>query len=235
MARESSNSDLQILLDSIKSSDVVESRVQLLAKLRESDLPEKTYLASIVESLTTFWEDFTCLDASQCMLNKAILLVAAKYVDSDLSGCLVQFLALGTKASTWCGKHLKMTLMSSADSQEEEHCDCFFQLLLDFLSLSAAIVMALTRYPFLTDNDSTIIVERFVSEQLNLTKDVVSETKRINNYGSEILKVAQMVIDAVMRLCKEYSLAVNWIPGMQDLRRMKTAWTIKKLILGTML
>ncbi|XP_057992670.1 uncharacterized protein LOC110659375 isoform X2 [Hevea brasiliensis] len=189
---------------------VVESRVQLLAKLRESDLPEKTHLASIVESLTTFWEDFTCLDASQCMLNKAILQVAAKYVDSDLSGCLVQFLALGTKASTWCGKHLKMTLMSSADSQEEEHCDCFFQLLLDFLSLSAAIVMALTRYPFLTDNDSTIIVERFVSEQLNLTKDVVSETKRINNYGSEILKVAQMVIDAVMRLCKEYSLAVNW-------------------------
>lgn len=31
------------------------------------------------------------------MLNKSILQVAAKYVDSDLSGCLLQFLALGTK------------------------------------------------------------------------------------------------------------------------------------------
>jgi hypothetical protein len=45
----------------------------------------------------TFWEDFTCLDISQCLLNKSILSVAAKYVDSGLSGCLVQFLVLGTK------------------------------------------------------------------------------------------------------------------------------------------
>lgn len=45
----------------------------------------------------TFWEDFTCLDLSQCMLNKNILGVAAKYVDSDLSDCLVQFLNLGIK------------------------------------------------------------------------------------------------------------------------------------------
>lgn len=45
----------------------------------------------------TFWEDFTCLDLSQCMLNKNILGVAAKYVDSDLSDCLVQYLNLGIK------------------------------------------------------------------------------------------------------------------------------------------
>lgn len=51
------------------------------------------------------------------------------------------------------------------------------QLVLDFLSLSAASATALTRYPVFTDNDSTIIVESFVSEQLSLIKDVVSETK----------------------------------------------------------
>lgn len=34
--------------------------------------------------------------------------------------------------------------------------------------------------------------------------------QRINSYGSEVLRVAQMVIDAVVRLCKEYSLVVNW-------------------------
>ncbi|KDP33379.1 hypothetical protein JCGZ_12928 [Jatropha curcas] len=100
--------------------------------------------------------------------------------------------------------------MSAADSQEDEHCVIFFQLLLDFLGLSAASMMALTRYPVLTDDNSTIIVERFILEQLNLTKDVVSDSKRIDSNGSEILKVAQMVIDGVVRLCKEYSLSVNW-------------------------
>lgn len=45
----------------------------------------------------TYWEDFTCLDASQCLLNKSILHVAAKHLESDISGCLSQFLSLGTK------------------------------------------------------------------------------------------------------------------------------------------
>lgn len=54
------------------------------------------YYFALTRSLA-FWEDFTCLDISQCMLNKTILSVAAKYVDSDVSECLVQFLALGTK------------------------------------------------------------------------------------------------------------------------------------------
>uniref|UniRef100_A0A6N2MM50 Secreted protein n=1 Tax=Salix viminalis TaxID=40686 RepID=A0A6N2MM50_SALVM len=124
----------------------------------------------------TFWEDFTCLDISQCLLNKSILSVATKYVDSGLSGCLVQFLVLGTKASGWCGKHLKMTAMSTEGSQEE-HSNLFFQLLLDLLSLSSASVVALTRHPVFIDNASAAIVERFILEQLNLIKDIVSEIK----------------------------------------------------------
>lgn len=111
--------------------------------------PKCTYLT--LTRCQTFWEDFTCLDVSQCMLNKSILSVAAKYVNSDLSGCLVQFLSLGMKVclplycsnfaivvqllnlricqgSMWCRKHLKMTCMSKEESQEEEHCSFFYQV-----------------------------------------------------------------------------------------------------------
>ncbi|XP_038723925.1 uncharacterized protein LOC120015533 isoform X3 [Tripterygium wilfordii] len=200
-----------------RKQKVVESRAQLIAKLGDFDLPEEFGFPSLIEYLTTFWEDFTCLDVSQCMVNKTILSVAAKYVDSDLSACLPQFLALATKASMWCGKHLKMTLMSSEESQEEEHCNLFFQLLLDLLSLAAATIFSLSKYPVQGD-----IVERFILEQINftkdvisetkinLTKDVVSETKRISSFGSEVIKVVQAVLDGVIRLCKEYCQAVNW-------------------------
>ncbi|XP_059632216.1 uncharacterized protein LOC132274883 [Cornus florida] len=127
-----------------------------------------------------FWEDFTCLDISQCMLNKTIVHVAAKYLESDISGCLGLFLALGTKASIWCGKHLKMTLMSTDESQEEEHCNLFFQLLLDLLSYSAASFSALARYPLQVDKELMVIVENFTIEQLNLTKDSILVIKVLN-------------------------------------------------------
>ncbi|XP_034678161.1 uncharacterized protein LOC117908615 isoform X2 [Vitis riparia] len=154
--------------------------------------------------------NFTCLDVTQCLLNKTILNVAAKYIDSDISGCLGSFLALGTKASMWCGKHLKMTLLSIQESQEEEHCTLFFQLLLDFFSFSAASFSALARYPVSEDKELIVIVERFILEQLNLAKDSISEVKRTHSFGSEVLKVVQVVLDAVVRLCRVYSQAVNW-------------------------
>ncbi|XP_059447116.1 uncharacterized protein LOC132178652 isoform X2 [Corylus avellana] len=154
--------------------------------------------------------NFTCLDVSQCVLNKAILQCAVKYLEVDISGCLSQFLALGTKASIWCGKHLKMTLMSTEESQEEEHCDTFFQLLLDLFSFSAATVLALARYPVSDDKLLIDIVEKYILEQLNLTKDSISEVKRIGSLGTEVVKVIQVVIDAVIRLCGVYSEAVNW-------------------------
>ncbi|XP_011020704.1 PREDICTED: uncharacterized protein LOC105122981 isoform X3 [Populus euphratica] len=209
MERKSSSKELQNLLQAIKSSDVVESRIELVNKLRDLDFLEISDLASLLEFLTTFWEDFTCLDISQCMLNKTILSVAAKYVDSDVSGCLVQFLALGTKASGWCGKHLKMTAMLTEESQEK-HSNLFFQLLLDLFSLSAASMVALKRHAVFVDNASAAVVERFISEQLNLIKDIVSEIKNINSFGSEALKAAQTLIDTVVRLCKGYFDAVNW-------------------------
>ncbi|XP_022722239.1 uncharacterized protein LOC111279560 [Durio zibethinus] len=147
---------------------------------------------------------------SECMLNKAVLNVAAKHLDSDISGCLLQFLLLGTKASIWCGKHLKMTAMSTEESPEEEHCSFFYQLLLDFLRFSASSFSSMTRYSIVTDKASMEIVEKFILEQLNLTKDAISEIKNIDSIGAEVLKTAQAVIDAVIRLCKEYSQVINW-------------------------
>ncbi|KAJ6705042.1 HOLLIDAY JUNCTION RESOLVASE [Salix purpurea] len=192
MERKKSNKELQNLLQAIKSSDVVESRIELVNRLRDFDFLEISEVASLLEFLTT------------------ILSVAAKYVDSDVSECLVQFLALGTKASEWCGKHLKMTAMSTEESQEEEHSYLFFQLLLDLFSLSAASIVALKRQPVFVDNASAAIIERFILEQLNLIKDVVSEIKRIDSFGSETLKAAQTVIDTVVTLCKGYFDSVNW-------------------------
>ncbi|XP_057497814.1 LOW QUALITY PROTEIN: uncharacterized protein LOC130782504 [Actinidia eriantha] len=209
MAGESSSNEVQCLLQAITSSDVVENRIQLLAKLGESDAFEKSDLASVISSLTMFWEDFTCLDISQCTLNKTILHVAAKYLESDISGCLGHFLSLGIKASIWCEKHLKMTLMSTEESEEEDHSNHFFQLLLDLLSYSAACFSVLARYPVSDDKELMIVTEQFTFEQLNLTKVSISEIKRIQPFASEVLKVAQLVLDAVIRLCKVYSNAVN--------------------------
>ncbi|KAL7219973.1 hypothetical protein ACSBR2_012939 [Camellia fascicularis] len=143
------------------------------------------------------------------MLNKTILHVAAKYLELDISGCLRHFISLGIKASIWCGKHLKMTLMSTEESQEE-HSNIFFQLLVDLLRYTAASFSALARYPVLDDKELMVTVEKFTFELLNLTNSSISEIKRIHEFGSEVLKVGQQVLDAVIRLCRVYSNAVNW-------------------------
>ncbi|KAL3634412.1 hypothetical protein CASFOL_021466 [Castilleja foliolosa] len=210
MKSSNSGSDLQTLLEAIKSSEVVENRIQLLKELEEADISEKTAVNTLVECLAIFWEDFTCLDISQCMLNKTILQVAAKFIESDISGCLVQFLALGTKANVWCRKHLKMTLMSTEDSPEEEHCSFFYQLVLDLLNYSAASYSALARYPVSVNKELVVSLENFISEQFTLMKDLVSEIKSIHIFGSELLKAAQVALDSVTRLCKVYCNGVKW-------------------------
>ncbi|TYJ17548.1 hypothetical protein E1A91_A09G059100v1 [Gossypium mustelinum] len=210
MENSSSSTELQKLIEAIKISEVVEGRTELIAKLADLHLSEQSDVKSLAESLITFWEDYTCLDVSQCLLNKTVLHVATKYLDSDISGCLLQFLLLGSKASIWCGKHLKMTVMSTEESPEEEHCSLFYQLLLDFLSFSASSFSSMARYSVVTDKESMEVVEDFILGQLNLIKGTISEIKSIDSVGSEVLKAAQAVIDAVIRLCKEYYQVINW-------------------------
>nr|XP_043612777.1 uncharacterized protein LOC122584783 [Erigeron canadensis] len=199
--RKASENELQSLLDTIKASDVVERRTQLISQLGEFEVTDAD---SILQFLSAFWEDFTCLDVSQCMLNKTILQVATTYLESDISKCPTQFLPLGTKASIWCRKHMKMTLMSTGDSQEDEHYGLFFQVLLDMLSHSADVSSSLARCPVATEKELMSIVETFISELLSLTKDSIQEVKKIHTYGSEVLKASQVVLDAVICLCKAY-------------------------------
>ncbi|XP_075113165.1 uncharacterized protein LOC107794318 isoform X1 [Nicotiana tabacum] len=209
-SKSKSGRDVQSLLEAIKSSDVVENRVELLDELGELDLSEKSEVASLMESLQTLWEDFTCLDISQCKLNKTILHVAAKYLLSDVSAYLGQFVSLGAKAAAWCKKHLQMTLMSTQESPEEEHSSLFYQLLLDLLGYCASIFAALTRYPIAVDKGLMSIVENFILEELNLTRDCILAQKAISSFGSEVQKIALEVLDALVRLCKVYSHGINW-------------------------
>ncbi|WOG83189.1 hypothetical protein DCAR_0102363 [Daucus carota subsp. sativus] len=220
MDGDASENELQKLLDAIKSSEVVESRAQLITKLGNLDINEDAELISLWESLTV--SNFTCLDISQCILNNNILHVAAKYLDSGISRGLHQYLGLGMKASTWCRKHLKMTLISTEDSQEEEHFSIFFKLLLDLLKLSDDSFSALARCPVSTSKAVLDIVEEFISEQLSLAKECLSEIKKIDpTIGSEVLKVVYTVLDAATRLCKVYCNSVNW-----DLYNERTEKTI---------
>ncbi|KAK1429111.1 hypothetical protein QVD17_11313 [Tagetes erecta] len=199
------NDDLQSLIDSIKASDVVESRTQLISQIGELDhVTDEHQVASILEFLTTLWEDFTCLDASQCMLNKTILQVATTYLESDISVCTNRLLALETKASIWCRKHMKMTLMSTDDSQEDEHYTLFFQVLLDVLTHSTAALSVLGKHPVSISKDLMSLIETFVMELLNLAKDSILEVKKIHTFGPEVLKASQEVLVAVISLCTAY-------------------------------
>ncbi|KAL5702615.1 hypothetical protein ACHQM5_027812 [Ranunculus cassubicifolius] len=205
---EATTINLQRLLQSIISSDVLECRTELINQLGELDLSEKSEFVSLIESLTIFWDDSTCLDVSQCMLNKAILRVAAKYLEKDISECLEGLLSLGTKASIWTAKHFSMTLTSMEESQEE-HSSIFFQLVLELLSFSAASFSTLSRSPVVGQKVFMATVELFIIKQLNLAKTTIAEIKTIHSVASEVLKVAQEVLNAAIRLCRAYHQALN--------------------------
>nr|VDD16868.1 unnamed protein product [Brassica rapa] len=185
------------ILDEIKSSDLMENRVQLLARLGQLDPQDDTDVPSFVESLTTLWEDFTCLDVSQCLLNKAILPalpVASKYLALDRPDRCHYFLAFGIKVSQWCAKHLNMSVMSMEESQEEEHSNVFFQLLLDYLGFSASSFTAIGKICFMRDETAAVTVRKFVSEQLILTKEVILNAKSVMRYSSELEEDAKLAI-----------------------------------------
>ncbi|KAF8111654.1 hypothetical protein N665_0073s0014 [Sinapis alba] len=211
------------ILEEIKSSDLIENRVQLLTRLSQLDPQDNSDVPSFVESLTTLWEDFTCLDISQCLLNKAILPVASKYLALDRPDCSYYFLAFGIKVSQWCAKHLTMSVMSMEESQEEEHSNIFFQLLLDYLRFSASCFTAIGNICFMRDETSAVSVRKFVSEQLNLTKEVILNAKKVESFSSEIFKAAQVVIDSVVRLCKEFSPTVS-----RDMNEMNTNGNVER-------
>ncbi|XP_006589330.1 uncharacterized protein [Glycine max] len=222
MAEGSSSTDIQRVLAAIKSSEIVEDRVELFNDLRRIELKnvsESDY-GSVINCLVIFWENFTCLDVTQCMLNRSIIQVALSYMDFNPSSCLPQFLTLGVRACVWCDKHLKMSLLSSEDSQEDEHSSVFYQLLVEILRFSASTFSTLLKFTDFGDKELMDTVEIFILEALNLTKDSISEAKKIQSFGSEILKVAHVVIDAVVKLCKVRSELINQEVGDEKWLRL---------------
>lgn len=85
------------------------------------------------------------------------------------------------------------------------------QLLLDLLSLSSASTVALTRHPVFIDNASAAIVERFILEQLNLIKDVVSEIKVPGLLFSSVLLHHRIACDLGSGCLLEIPVAHNLI------------------------
>ncbi|RHN81216.1 hypothetical protein MtrunA17_Chr1g0196651 [Medicago truncatula] len=216
MAEGNSGADIHRILAAVKSSEVVEDRVQLFTDLGNLSLKEASesdhasVMNCLVSQISTYWETFTCLDVTQCMLNRSILQVALKNIDFNLPSCLLQTLILGVKASIWSGKHLQMTLLSTEESQEDEHSSVFYQLLLEILRFSASTFSALLKFTDISNKELMNNVEIFTIEVLNLTKDSISEAKKIQSFGSEILKATHTVIDVVVKLCKVRSELINW-------------------------
>ncbi|KAF9606743.1 hypothetical protein IFM89_028119 [Coptis chinensis] len=85
----------------------------------------------------------------------------------------------------------------------------FLQLVLDLLSFSAAILSALRRSPVLGQKVFMHTVEEFILRQLDLAKLAISEIKMIPSLASEVLKVAQEVLNASVGLCRAYHQALN--------------------------
>ncbi|KAK7356496.1 hypothetical protein VNO80_15769 [Phaseolus coccineus] len=207
MAEGSSITEIQRILAAIKSSEIVEDRVQLfndLGRIELKNVSDSDY-ASVVNCIV----NFTCLDVTQCMLNRSIIQVALRHIDFNLSSCLPQMLTLGVRASVWCGKHLKMSLLSTEESQEDEHNSAFYLLLVEILRFSASTFSTLLKFTDFGDKELMDTVEIFILEVLNLTKDSISHAKKIQSFGSEVLKVAHTVLDAVVKFCKARSELVN--------------------------
>ncbi|KAL3724636.1 hypothetical protein ACJRO7_029751 [Eucalyptus globulus] len=212
MELESSRAELLCAVEAIRSADVVETRVQLITRLGELEIRKGSDIAFVVESLA----DYTCLDVTQCILHKAIINVATKFLKPTLCGGLTPFLTLGAQASIWCKKHLQMTTMSMEESQEEEHCKIFYVLLLEVLHFCSASFTALVQNPLLADNTLMNIVECSLLEQLNLTKDLLSDIERIQSVSSEIVKVAHTVINSVVKLCEDYCQSGNHLRARSE-------------------
>ncbi|KAM0949424.1 hypothetical protein DsansV1_C05g0052291 [Dioscorea sansibarensis] len=187
----------------------LETRVSLISQIGDSYLSETSDIVFLVQHLMTVWVESACLDISQCILNKTILNVASKYVESVESNCFTQFLILGTKASSWCRKYLQMVVESFGELAEEQHSVIFFQIILDSLNFSSASIAKLTRSPIMGEAVDMHIIEDFILEQLNLTKSSILEIQRFHSIASEVLKMVQVILDALIKLCRAYAQATD--------------------------
>lgn len=81
---------------------------------------------------------------------------------------------------------------------------------MEILRFSASTFSTLLKFTDFGDKELMDTVEIFILEVLDLTKDSISHAKNIQSFGSEVLKVAHTVLDAVVKFCKARSELVNW-------------------------
>ncbi|KAG9447692.1 hypothetical protein H6P81_013820 [Aristolochia fimbriata] len=192
--------NVQSLLEAIRDSEVIENRIDLLNQLRDSNIVNKSDLVLLAECLVSFWEDSACMP--QGMLNKSILHITRKYADMNMSICLSHFLALGVKVSVWCGKNLLIE-----ESLDENFV---FQIIMEasnFFSTTWSVLISSNTF---SEQEILCTVESFILEQLSLTTVLISGIKRVSFIASDILKLAQVVLDSSVKLCKAYSAEVKW-------------------------
>ena len=85
----------------------------------------------------------------------------------------------------------------------------FVQLLLESLNFASATSLALAKCSFLFEDQFLLVVEDFISEQLNLIKKKsISDIKKMQS-ESEILKAGQELLGATIRLSSIYCRSIN--------------------------
>ncbi|XP_048572542.1 uncharacterized protein LOC125552878 [Triticum urartu] len=200
--------ELVDLLEGIRTSEVLESRTCLINQLEGSSQFSAEDLGLILETLTASWDESRCSGVSHCLLHKSVLQVVLKCAELDTAACLPQFLTLGAKASSWCGKHLIWFTESIDESealQEEEHnCLC-----LEIISLTLNIsIKLLPMAAKCITVDVVHTIGGFISELLTLTENSIVD-KRVNGTAAHVAKAAPAFLDETIKLCRAYCEAAK--------------------------
>ncbi|XP_062209853.1 uncharacterized protein LOC133911575 [Phragmites australis] len=202
---EGRSGDLETLLQAIRSTEVLENRISLINQLEGSFGYSADDLSLILDTLIVSWDDSRCSGVSHFMLHKSVLQVALKCSDIDTTDCLGQFLSLGVKASSWCGKHLLWSVESideSEEVQEEEHS----RLLPEIISLTLNIsIKLLPSAAKCISADMVHTIRGFILELLTLMESSIVDNKKIHGSTPDIAKAAPVFLDETIKLCKAYS------------------------------
>ncbi|TKV98254.1 hypothetical protein SEVIR_9G547200v4 [Setaria viridis] len=201
--------DLESLLETIKSSEVLENRIALINQLESSFEYSPDDLSLILDSLTVSWDDSGCSGVLHCVLHKSILQVALKCSCIDTTDCLGQFLALISKASSWCGKHLLWSVESIEESeevQEEEHSRILPEIISMALNISIKLLPSAAKCITL---DMVHTTGDFISELLSLTESSIVDNKKIHGAAPDIARAAPVFLDETTKLCRAYSEAAK--------------------------
>uniref|UniRef100_A0A0E0GGN8 Uncharacterized protein n=1 Tax=Oryza nivara TaxID=4536 RepID=A0A0E0GGN8_ORYNI len=178
-------SELGSLVEAIKSSEVLENRISLINQLEDPFQLCADDLGLVVESL----------------------IVALKCSELDTTNCLGPFLTLGSKAGSWCVRHLLWSVESideSEDAQEEEHSRLFPEIIALTLNISSKHLPVASKC---IAEDTVHAVGDFILELLTLTESSILD-KKLGTTG-HVAKAAPVFLDETIKLCRVYSEAAK--------------------------